>query len=255
MSFFDDFSAYLLGDSDRITAQINSTAKGDAHTRMDIYRYSYAYQLIDCLLEDFPAVHEILGTQTFTEVGQAYLARYPSTSYTVRHFGQHFAKFLSETAPYADYPYLWQLADFEWAKGSVFDAPDSELLTMAQLADIPANAWESMTFSFIPALQRLRYDYDIPHLWRALNTDAALDEPEPLATPQAWLVWRQDYNPHWRSLPADEDALLIRARRGDDFTALCGVLEKYYDNEEAISARAAEIVRQWLTDEVLCPRC
>ncbi len=249
--FFDDFSAYLLGESDHISAQINETAKGDAHTRMDIYRHGYIQQLIDILADDFASIYQVLGTETFFEAGYDYLQRYPSTSYTVRHFGQHFAKFLSETAPYSDYPYLWQLADFEWAKGSVFDASDAPIVTLSQLADLSPADWPYATFEFIPALKRLCYDYNIPQLVQAIETEDEMPEPIALPSPLAWVMWRKDYQPHWYSMPADEDAFFIHARRGDDFASLCALLEKWYDDEDEISARAAGLVRRWIDSGML----
>lgn len=253
-SFHRQFEAYLKGEDNAITDAVISDEKGDATERMNIYRDAYAIRLIDILYGDFPTIYQILGTQTFVEMARAYLAKYPSTSFTVRHFGQHLGKFLHETTPYADYPYLWQMADFEWAKGTVFDAPDTDIFTLEQLVEIPAEAWDTATFEFVPAMTRLIYDYNIPQIWQAVsnsNDDDNLPEPVALDKPMPWVMWRKDLNPNWYSMQDDEDWFFIQARRGMAFGDLCEGLSQWIDDEEKIAGRAAEIVRRWIDEAML----
>lgn len=252
--FFDDFADYLNGKNSPITADVNSTTKGDANTRMDIYRHAYVYRLLDILADDFPTIYQILGTDNFFHMGEAYLKRYPSTSFTVRHFGQHLAKFLSETEPYQDHAYLWQIADFEWAKGSVFDAPDSHIFTLEQRLTIPAEAWGEVSFTFIPALKRLNYNYNVPQIWQAIahtTDDDKLPEPTHLDEPLAWVLWRKDFNPHWYSMDSIEDAFFIQARRGVTFGELCQQLGQVIDDEIEITHRAAQFVHRWISEGML----
>ncbi len=251
-NFHEQFERYLKGEDTPITDKVITDEKGDATERMNIYRDAYSLRLIDILYGDFPTIYEILGTDSFVEMAKKYLATYPSTSFTVRHFGQYLAKFLSETKPYADYPYLWQMADFEWAKGTVFDAPDTDIFTLEQLVNIPENAWEIATFEFIPAMTRLVYDYNIPQIWLSVHNDKNDNTPAPiqLDTPMAWVMWRKNLNPNWYSMPADEDWFFIQARRGVNFPELCEGLGKWIDEDE-IPQRAAEIVRRWIDEKML----
>lgn len=249
--FYNDFENYLKGEDNNITDAIISDAKGSASERMGIYRDAYSLRLIDVLYNDFPAIYQILGTEGFVDMAQSYLAAYPSTSFTVRHFGQHLAKYLHEMSPYKDYPYLWQIADFEWAKGTVFDAPDTEIFTLSQLAEISPDAWENATFRFVPAMTRLIYDYNVPQIWQAIDNDSQDSEPTLLDTPMAWVMWRKDLNPHWYSMSEDEDWFFIQARQGSDFTELCQGLSQWVDDEQDIPAKAAEIVRRWIDEKML----
>lgn len=248
--FYTDFEAYLNGEDSPITEQIISDSKGDSHERMMIYRNAYSLRLIDILYGDFPTIYEILGTDTFIEMARDYLRCYPSTAFTVRHFGQYLAKYLSETKPYSDYPYLWQIADFEWAKGTVFDAPDTETFTLAQLANITPDEWDTAVFTFVPAMTRLIYDYNVPQIWQAVEDDRQDSEPVMLDTPMPWVMWRKTLNPHWYSMDADEDWFFIQARNGKNFTELCEGLAKWHD-EEDIPAKAAEFVRRWIDEQML----
>lgn len=250
-SFYEDFEAYLKGNESSITALVNGDKKADAATRMNIYRNAYTGRLIDILYGDFSTIYEILGTEAFIEMAQQYVKTYPSTSFTVRHFGQYLAKFLQETKPYCDYPYLSQMADFEWAKGTVFDAPDTATFTLDELHSIPPAAWGEVTFQFVPAMTRLVYDYNIPQIWQAIAEDKQDSEPVELATVMPWVMWRKNLNPNWYSMPADEDWFFIHARKGASFGELCEGLSQWIDDEEAIAVRAAEIVRRWIDEQML----
>lgn len=254
-TFHEQFEAYLKGQDNNISDAVISDAKGDAKARLGIYRDAYALRLIDILYGDFPAVYEILGTQAFIDMARFYLAAYPSTSFTVRHFGQYLAKFLNETPPYADYPYLSQMADFEWAKGTVFDAPDTDILTLEVVGKLPESVWERAVFQFIPAMMRLRYDYDIPQVYRSVTNqkqgNEQSNEPSKLKKPLAWVMWRKDLNPHWYSMSIEEDWFFVQARQGMAFDELCQGLSTWLDNDTAITQRAAQIVRRWIDEKML----
>ncbi|MGY0399901.1 MAG: HvfC/BufC family peptide modification chaperone [Ostreibacterium sp.] len=250
-NFYDDFEAYLNGENSSITEQIITNAKGNSVERMGIYRDAYSLRLIDILYGDFPTIYEILGTDTFLEIAKDYLVKYPSNSFTVRYFGQHLAKYLHEEKPYADFPYLWQIADFEWSKGTVFDAPDTPLFTLEDLASIPPQAWEKVTFTFVPAMTHLVYDYNVPQIWQAVENDTQDNEPVMLDNPMPWVMWRKNLNPHWYSMDADENWFFMQARQGMNFTELCNGLSQWITDEEKIPVRAAEIVRRWINEIML----
>ncbi len=249
-NFYDDFEAYVKGQDSSITELVITDEKADAAQRMDIYKNAYSMRLLDILYADFPTIYEILGTESFFAMGTEYLAKYPSTSFTVRHFGKNLAKFLHEEPPYADYPYLWQIADFEWAKGTVFDAPDTPLLDIEQLATIAPEAWENLTFEFIPAMTRLLYDYNVPQIWQSVNNGEQNSEPVILPQPMPWVMWRKNLNPNWYSMTEDEDWFFIHARKGMPFGELCEGLSRWID-EDAIAPRAAEFVRRWIDEKML----
>jgi len=250
-SFFERFEAYVKGEKSDIAELVVTDDKGDALKRLDIYRYAYQKRLVDILMNDYVSIYKILGTEAFFEMAKDYLQVYPSTSFTVRHFGQHLAAYFFAKKTYADYPYLSQLADFEWAKATVFDAPDTPVLSLSQLENIPLTAWEDATFSFIPAMKRLLYDYNIPQIWQSLKDGGDISEPVALEKPLSWVIWRKSLNPHWYSMPKEEDWFFIEARRGTTFGELCQGLFRWHDDEETVTRRAAEIIRKWLDQQLL----
>src|SRR5258707_10042659 len=52
--------------------------------RLEIYNRQYWFRVLDCLYDDYPGLRAILGERKFMKLATAYLARYPSDSYTLR---------------------------------------------------------------------------------------------------------------------------------------------------------------------------
>lgn len=91
--------------------------------RLEIYNRVYWFRILDCIYDDYPGLRAILGERKFMRLVTAYLARYPSSSFTLRDLGQHLEKFLSERpemiAP--NRKLALDMARFEWAQVLAFD--------------------------------------------------------------------------------------------------------------------------------------
>lgn len=92
--------------------------------RLEIYNRVYWFRVLDCLYDDFPAVSAIIGQPRFHKLITAFLAEFPSESYTLRDLGARFPRFLQEhpewTAPHTFLAH--EAALFEWAQVIAFDS-------------------------------------------------------------------------------------------------------------------------------------
>ena len=92
--------------------------------RLEIYNRQYWFRLRDCFYEDYPGLRAILGDKKFERLADAYLARYPSQSFTLRNLGSRLVKFL-EAKNRAGLRRTTQLAldmaRLEWAHIEAFD--------------------------------------------------------------------------------------------------------------------------------------
>ncbi|MFX6743484.1 hypothetical protein ABTH23_20535, partial [Acinetobacter baumannii] len=70
---------------------------------------------------------------------------------SIRWFGKELSDFLKEHINYGQYPYLSELAQFEWAMSLVFDAADSEILQIHTMSSLPADQWETTSFQVHPS--------------------------------------------------------------------------------------------------------
>jgi hypothetical protein len=124
-----EVAAEYLKPNDRLTA----------FERLQIYSRSYWFRLIDCVYDDAPGLRALLGEEKFSALVRAYLARYPSRSFTLRNLCARLAQFIREeprlTAPQTALAHT--IARFEWAQTVAFDGEMRPVLTPDDLADAP----------------------------------------------------------------------------------------------------------------------
>ena len=245
------FQDYLVEGSDEIVLDIVSSEDALAEHRLGAYYNAYRIRLIDCLAVDYQAVERILGREVFEELALDYLDRFPSTDPSVRWFGRNLPRYLRECYQGAEREFLLELASYEWAKSSVFDAADSEsLVEPAQVAQLPPEDWPALTFDFQPALAWLDLHWNVPQIEKACADDADIPDRIRDQNPRRWLLWRRDLKIYWRSLDVDEAWAIEQAAEGVNFAAICEGLLEWVDSGQ-VALRAAGLLRQWVTDGLL----
>jgi hypothetical protein len=95
----------------------------DSFERLEIYNRQYWFRVRDCFYQDYPGLHAILGDRKFGRLADAYLAKFPSQSYTLRNLGSRLVKFI-ELEPHWVSPHkqlALDMARLEWAHTEAFD--------------------------------------------------------------------------------------------------------------------------------------
>ena len=107
--------------------------------RLEIYNRVYWFRVLDCLYDDYPGLRAIVGEKKFMKLATAYLAKYPSVSFTLRNLGQRLEQFLREEprwiAPNEDL--ALDMVRFEWAQVVAFDDAARPKITTDDLLDTP----------------------------------------------------------------------------------------------------------------------
>ena len=107
--------------------------------RLQIYSRSYWYRVIDCVYDDAPGLRALLGEEKFSALVRAYLAKYPSRSFTLRNLCARLAQFVREeprwTRPHTALAHA--VARFEWAQTVAFDGEARPVITPEELAKTP----------------------------------------------------------------------------------------------------------------------
>jgi hypothetical protein len=91
--------------------------------RLEIYNRQYWIRIRQCFYEDYPGLRAVLGDKQFERLADAYLAHYPSQSFTLRNLGSRLVEFL-EAEPRWISPHkqlALDLARLEWAHTEAFD--------------------------------------------------------------------------------------------------------------------------------------
>ena len=246
----EDFQGYLLTTDARMHPHVHGSAQVSAEERLAIYANAYRLRLLEALGTDYPGLHTVLGDDDFDAMGRAYIAAHPSAYFSLRWFGDRMSEFLRSTAPYSQYPVFAEMATFEWAKSDAFDAADSAVADISDMAAIPPDAWPGLRFVPHPSLRRLDLRWNVPTVWKEI--DAGREPPELLESeyPIAWLLWRQDLLTYFRSLNVDEAWALDALQRGETFADLCEGLTEWIDAQN-VAVHAVGLLKQWLTDGLI----
>ncbi|UUZ56912.1 hypothetical protein LP419_19385 [Massilia sp. H-1] len=94
----------------------------------------------------------------------------PASS-NLRWFGGGFPAFLAQEL--ADYPWVAELAGFEWTLGLAFDAPDAPEARLDALRALAPEAWADLRFALHPSVHLLPMFHNSVALWQALGEERA----------------------------------------------------------------------------------
>jgi hypothetical protein len=230
----DALHQHILNGDDRVVEAVRSQGGLPARDRLKVYRDAYRWRLLEVMQDHFAQTHLYLGDEFFHSEAMAFIEAHPSQHHSLRDYGQAWPEWLSDRYP--DDTDMADLARLEWALRRAFDAPDGPALSLADLGLIPAEAWATLGFKLAPGATLLHLHHAIAPLWQSLQAQEA---PEPVpAVPCTLLVWRQGWQPHFRSIQGAEAMALQALMAGQSFTQACASL--------APQAEGEAIAGQWL---------
>lgn len=203
-------------------------------------------RLVEVLERDFPALHRAMGSDAFSRMGRAYLAAFPSQHRSVRWLGSHLQTFLRSEQPFSDQPWLSELAVFEWALSTAFDAANGTVIGVDTIAALPPDAWPAMRVAFHPSVQRLDLQWNVAALRQCVDQGRAFERPVRDKAPLPWLVWRSRLEPHYHSLALDEAWAIDAAQVGSNFEDICEGLCRWLEIPD-VAPRAAGLLKGWIT--------
>jgi hypothetical protein len=245
-----EFQAYILTRGGPIEQAIAATETLNTRARLEIYAEAYRLRLLEALAAEYIGLAAHLGEAAFETLGRAYIERHPSHSPTLRDYGDKLAAFLRTTPPWQDEPLLAELAAFDWALATVFDAPDAPVASVTDLAAVAPERWPTLRLVFHPAVVRLDLEWNAPAIRQAAEDKRPLPAPSRQPYPVGWVLWRQQLRTYFRSLSVEEAFALDAARRGECFAVLCERLCEWLDPLH-VPAHAAGLLRRWLEDGLI----
>jgi hypothetical protein len=144
-----------------------------AFERLQLYNRMYWFRLIDIMHADNPGLRAVLGDRKFDRLVQAYLAKYPSRSFTLRNLCARLPEFIRVTprltAPHAALAHA--VAAFEWAQTIAFDEGARPVLTPADLTRTPP---ARLRMGLQPYVTLLAPDYPVDDYVTAVKERDAL---------------------------------------------------------------------------------
>jgi len=195
--------AAALGTPVRAVSELERLVTRGPHLsaleRLAIYGDGYFARLVECLLDDYPAVAQLLGSEAFEALARAYIAAHPSRSPSLNAYGAQMPELLrSRHEPWA--PFAAELAELEWALVTVIHAETRPALAPDALARVRPEDWARARLVPSPALSVLTFRYPVNAFYQAFRAGNApiLPAPEPsaVAVHRAGLkLYRHDLQP------------------------------------------------------------
>lgn len=192
------------GASDAAAFVIGTPELG-ARERVEIYADMFVWRQVDVLREDFPRLAEKLGDEAFYALAERYLRAHPSTHASLSELGARMPSFVR-----AERPELAELAELEWARAEVFEAPDAAPLD--RLQPVSEDELPRVRLRFVPALRLLG----------------------------ATAVWKKGFEVRHAALEPAEARALALAIAGEPLGAVCEAFDGVEPAFRAISSWFAE---------------
>ena len=238
-----DFQQYLFDAAGAIAPQIRPGGRIPVEKRLGIYHNAYRVRLVDTLRDTYEKTWTYLGDALFGSCALAFVEAQPPAHRSLRDYGATLPEALAERFP-GD-PDIAELARMDWLLRQAFDGPDAVALPLGVLASLSAADWETLGFAFVPTLALSPLRFNTPAIWSALDQGETPPTAAPLPEPAALCVWRQGWQPHFRSVDETEWAALGRLCAGARFADVCQTLNETRADASTLIAR---YLRSWLTD-------
>ncbi len=245
--------AYLTDEgalpSDALLGQIRSSTALSALEGLKIYHNAYHARLLTVLREDFPALHQWMGEESFEQLALAYIAAWPPRHFSIRWLGEKLPEFIGSYIAEPQLSPMRELAELEWAFTLAFDAQDVEALSLQAISEFSAEDWVSLRVCLIPSARWLRQQYNTLELWKAAKSGDLLPVTIQPAGNLDCLVWRHDLVCQYRSLEPGEASALRFFVEGGSFAKLCELLGATHGLQAPL--QAATWLKLWVDEGLL----
>ena len=215
------YAARFIKPNDRLTS----------FERLEIYSRQYWFRLLSSMIEDFPGLQAILGSQRFESMCKVYLTECPSRSFTIRNLGAHLETWLYQNPSWArDRRVLaLDMVRLEWAEIEAFDGQAKPTLRAKDFSEIDI---PNLQLSIQPYVQLLELHYPVDDLLQKVKhgddtpdfaSNAVIERGKrskvrsvaKLEPVQIFLaVHRLDFSVYFRRIKPEEFALLSALRSG-----------------------------------------
>ena len=215
--------------------------------RIDIYGSMYFLRMRDALAVDYPALQRLAGAEGFEHLVRAYVTAHPSRRYSLNFLGEQLPAFLSGPVRIPRRALLADVARLERAMSEAFDAERSPVLSPAELAAVPPEAWTRARIRLGAAVRVLALE----HRANAIVAAVRKDEPlPPLGRSRTWtVVYRKDQVVWRTNLTESMHAVLrVLAANGTLPEAIGAAARAFRGSPEALQAEIFRWFGEWASE-------
>jgi hypothetical protein len=219
--------------------------EGEALERLENYSQMYFWRLSDSLKEDFPLTMAVMGEKDFHILTVEYLLRSPSRFRDLAEFSGVFPDFLQRNPKIwsVRWPFLVELAGFEWKLIAVQRERDPHPLTRESLSRLAPESWAGLSLRRIQASQLFPVHWDFIPGWK----DHRMTPPPPKIG--HLLLWRKKFTPMVLEISPQEADLLNLLKTPTSFQDLCEKIHQ--SNPQEAPRQAVQYLHSWIERELV----
>ena len=240
---------HLLGRDSDIVAELRVGGGIGIAQRLAIYHHAYRARLLEAMQDSFEKTWAYLGDDQFAAAVAAFVETHPPSHGNLRWYGAEFAAWLAERFP-AD-PEISELALIDWGMRNAFDGADAAPVTAAVLDGLSPADWLEVGCRLVPTLRVEPVRFNTVAIWHALDRNEVPPAAHALNEPRWLIIWRKEWQPHFRTIAAVEHTVLSSLRNGDRVAAVCAEVGALFDDDRAALTVGA-LLRRWIEDELIC---
>ncbi|SFJ70264.1 Putative DNA-binding domain-containing protein [Sphingomonas sp. NFR04] len=233
------FGQWLHAESTEAAAQLGGGPG------LDVYLNNYRSQLVAALEGSFPQLQRWLGGTAFLAAAAQHIETSPPRAWTLDAYGEDFPATIA--ALYPNDPECAELARIEWALAATFTTPDIVPLSPDSLGAVD---WETVRFAFVPNLAMLPVITNAAALWQSLTAGGPPPAAQRLPAPAAVLLWRDGFNPSFRTIEQAEATAIFQLEAGTPFGALCAACATEHGDADS-ATMIGTWLGGWLRDGIL----
>ncbi|HET6161229.1 MAG TPA: DNA-binding domain-containing protein [Dongiaceae bacterium] len=184
---------YLLsGDSAKLAPAIVADAF-DAGERLSIYRNNFLISLGEALKSNFPVTLQLLGNDFFEQAARRFVLAQPPLRPCLFEYGASFADYLHGLPQLAALPYVAEMAGFEFARITAYNAPIEQHLSTDMLAGLSEEQLETLPIRRAQHTRIVTVHAPIIELWQAhQKPEPDLSSIDMTERPRTLLICRPD---------------------------------------------------------------
>lgn len=202
------YSAAILSGQQDVLEDILPGGRLSPTRAIDVYSSGYTARLTEALGETFEAVWRVLGDELFFRVAADYIKSHPSTSYNLSDYGGEFAEYAATRDELKVFPFIRELAEFEWTFKNLFHEREEAALAAARLAQSTGTT----RLEFVSSHRLLKHGHQIYPIWK-LRQDSQASLPE-FSNPERLLLSKKAGDIYVAELSVEEHFLLSGLKAG-----------------------------------------
>ncbi len=100
---------------------------------LEVYRRGFIVRLTEALGDMYESVWWVSGDEDFFRLAKIFILSQPSHTYNLSSYGHEFPEFLEKERPFPDFPFLPDLARFEWLFKNIFHTQQHESVSQESI--------------------------------------------------------------------------------------------------------------------------